>query len=162
MPLRRFEDLLKLRVATCFRTTTIKVFLTIISVVSLLTEVAYAQSMSKDFQFVFKFGHRSKTNDWTEFYSAKNKLIFHGVDTTLIYKIKLTKEERKVIYHEIQEINFNKFSERYIYQQADSAQVLVMSPHENYFLSITEIIEQKKWNGTMRLFTPLQMRNWKS
>jgi hypothetical protein len=95
---------------------------------------AAAQKMPKEFWFTLRFGYHAK--DATVFDSKKKTLIVQGLDTVMTFKLKLTRQEKKTIYNELQKINFIEYPEKYIYQHADTSKTYINSPCRHYFLTV--------------------------
>lgn len=101
-----------------------------------------AQKVPKNFNIFFEFGFHKK--DATIYDSEKNKLFVHGIDSLMIFDLKLSVEEKKTIYKEIQKINFIDYPEKYVYKHFDTAEVFIDSACEHYFLTVLYKNNSKK------------------
>jgi hypothetical protein len=125
----------------------IKYYYLFIITIILFSETVWAQRVPDDFGVNFKFGFHK--TDATLFDSRMGTLIVNGIDTTITFKLNLSDGEKQAIYTELIKINFNDYPEKYLYQHADSEKVLINSPCQHYFLTITSQYRSKhvEWDN---------------
>jgi hypothetical protein len=119
----------------------IKYYYLLIIIIVLISEIVCAQKVPDDFCVNFNFGFHKKD---ATFDSRKGTLIVNGIDTTITFKLNLSDEEKQTIYNKLIKINFNDYPEKYLYQHSDSEEVLIVSPCQHYFLTITSQYKSKK------------------